>query len=101
MGLPNCCEEIEKLPFWTRAIFFALPIFWLFDLISSIPSYYLASSISTVFSHYRLWTLFTANLYSDRLFFLFIILYNYYSFLPALVPLTPLSNNASPPPSSC
>ena len=34
MKMPNCAEEIGKLPFLTRAIFLGLPIVWILDLFS-------------------------------------------------------------------
>jgi hypothetical protein len=79
----NCGEEIGKLPFWTRTVYFCLGGSWLLSLFGMDSL--LGSNSSVVFDKYRVWTLFTANLFVDNLLFLFIVIYNFNSFLPALV----------------
>ena len=84
MNLPNCGDIIGKLPFGTRFVFFGLIIFWILDVVSDFPRYFLGSSIFSFFNHY-IWTLFTANIYSARLFMVILIIYNYSSFIQPLV----------------
>lgn len=83
MGDINCGEEIGKLPFWTRVVYFSLGASWLMSLFGM--SGLLGSNEAIVFREYRLWTLITANLFVDWLFLLFIVIYNFHTFLPALV----------------
>lgn len=93
----NCGEEIRKLPFWTRVVYFSLLISWFLSLFGLESS--LGSNETVVFAQYRVWTLLTANLFVDSIFFLFIVIYNFHSFLPMLVPLTVLRKKKYQPPS--
>lgn len=86
MHPPDCREIMGKLPFWNRIVFCGLSLSWILSLLSDIPESLLASSVTNTFQSYKFWTIFTASLYIDNLLFLFIVIYNFNSFLPKLVP---------------
>ena len=86
-GAINCAEFIGKIPFWSRTIYFGLAALWLLDIITSLPSKVVAGSVNNSFFNMYLWTIFTSCFYVDSLFFLIIIIYNFHTFLPKIVPI--------------
>lgn len=84
-GLFNCAEELGKLPFFTRLVYFSLAISWFLELISGLPSALFESSVSTTFSSLYIWTLLTCNFCVDSLFLLTVVVFNFHTFLPKLV----------------
>lgn len=84
-GMPNCADIINQTPFWTRAVYFSMGVCWFLDLITNFPSGFIAGSVDNIFKSYKVWTIFTGSFYVDSLFFLFLIIYNFNTFLPKLV----------------
>lgn len=86
-GLLDLGAEIGKIPFWSRALFFALIATWLLDLLTGIPASFLASSIDNTIYRFLFYTPLSSQLYVPSLFVLFTVTLSMSSVLPKLVQL--------------
>ena len=84
----NCSEFIGKIPFWTRTVYFGLSAFWLLDLITNLSSTLIAASLKSSLYNLYFWTFLTSCFYIHSLFFLTIVIYNFHTFLPKIVPIS-------------
>lgn len=85
MGGINCMEFINKLPFFTRVLYFSIASLWLLDLVSGIPKSLLGANVENTYENMEYWTVITANLFVERFSLMIIIIFNFSTFLSKLV----------------